>query len=121
MGLSARKVGRLTEHPDGSRTEKVETYGFQTGSGATNFNASRPQLQEVVDRSTTVGAGGEVRETTQVKKLGVADTTALTAGPTTEVVVRPTAGGEDRRTEVYEQGVNGRRNATRVIVEKIEK
>lgn len=121
LGLSARKVGKLTEHADGSQTEKVETYGFKTGSGATNVNATRPQLQEVVDRRVTVGAGGEVRETTRVQQRGIADTKTLTAGPTTEVVIRPTADGESRRTEVYEQGVNGRRNATRVIVEKVDK
>jgi hypothetical protein len=121
MGLTARKVGRLSEHADGSQTEKVETYGFKTGSGATNVNATRPELQEVIDRRTTVGAGGEVRETTRVQQRGIAETTGLTAGPTTEVVVRPTDGGETRRTEVYEQGVNGRRNATRVIVEKVDK
>jgi hypothetical protein len=121
LSLSARKVGRLTENADGSQTEKVETYGFKTGSGATNLNATRPELQEVVNRSVTVGANGEVRETTRVQQRGVADTTSLTAGPTTEVVVSPTADGESRRTEVYEQGVNGRRNTTRVIVEKVDK
>jgi hypothetical protein len=121
MGLSERKVGRLTEHADGSQTEKVETYGFKTGSGATNVNATRPQLQEVVDRHVVVGAGGEVHETTRVQQRGVADSGSLTAGPTTEAVVRPTADGESRRTEVYEQGVNGRRNVTRVVVEKIDK
>ncbi|MEZ5392667.1 MAG: hypothetical protein R2724_07240 [Bryobacterales bacterium] len=121
LGLSARKVGRLTENADGSQTEKVETYGFKTGSGATNINATRPELQEVVDRRVTVGSGGEVRETTRVQQRGIADTATMTAGPTTEVVVKPTADGESRRTEIYERGVNGRSNATRVIVEKVEK
>jgi hypothetical protein len=121
LGLTARKVGRLTENADGSQTEKVETYGFKTGSGATNLNATRPELQEVMDRHTTVGASGEVHETTRVQQRGVADTSRLTTGPTTEVVVRPTDDGQSRRTEVFEQGVNGRRNVTRVVVEKIDK
>jgi hypothetical protein len=56
-----------------------------------------------------------------VQQRGIADTSGLTAGPTTEIVVRPTADGESRRTEVYEQGVNGRSSATRVIVEKVQK
>ena len=121
LGFTARKIGRLTESADGSQTEKVETYGFKTASGATNLNATRPQLQEVVNRRVSVGANGEVRESKTVQQRGVADTGALIAGPSTETVVRPTADGESRRTEVYEQGVNGRRNPTRVVVEQVEK
>lgn len=121
LTFSERKVGRLTEHADGSRSEQVETYGLKTASGAANINATRPVLQEVIDRRATVGAGGEVRETTRVQQRANANGGGLVAGPTTEVVVRPTADGETRRTEIYEQGVNGRRNATRVVVEKVEK
>ena len=121
LTFAQRKVGRLTEHADGSQTEKVETYGLKTASGATNINASRPVLQEVTDRRTTVGAGGEVRETVRVQQRANDNAGGLVAGATTEVVVHPTADGETRRTEVYEQSVNGRRNATRVIVEQVEK
>lgn len=121
LTFSERKVGRLTERADGSQTEKVESYGLKTASGASNINATRPVLQEVVNRSVSVGAGGEVRETTRVQQRANGNAGGLVAGPTTEAVVRPTADGETRRTEVYERGVNGRSNATRVVVEKIEK
>ena len=121
LTFAQRKVGKLTEHPDGTQAERVETYGLKTASGATNINASRPVLQEVVNRRTSIGAGGEVRETTEVQQRANANAGGLAAGPSTEVVVHPTADGETRRTEVIEKSVNGRRNATRVIVEKVEK
>ncbi len=121
LTFSQRKVGQLTERADGSQTEKVETYGLKTASGATNINATRAVLQEVTNRSTRVGADGSVRETTRVQQRANGNAGGLVSGPTTEVVVHPTEGGETRRTEVYERGVNGRSNSTRVVLEKIDK
>jgi len=61
LELSKRTVGKLTERPDGSTAETVETYGFDSGSGR-NVNATRMELQSVQSSQTTVSSDGTVSE-----------------------------------------------------------
>lgn len=119
--LASRSVGTLEERPDGGSVERVETYGFRTGGGARNINTSRPTLQEVTEVRTTVQADGTVRERVSVKGLRPADPTEMGPPTVIETVTKPTPDGEQVRTDVYEQGVNGRLRATQSIVQQIEK
>ncbi len=119
--LARRSVGTLEEREDGSTVEKVETYGFRTAGGARNVNATRPALQEVVERRKTVQADGSVRERESVRGLSPSAPGQMGAPTVTETVITPTAGGEQVRTNVYEQGVNGRMRATQSTVQQIAK
>lgn len=105
---SERSVGKLVEKADGSSTETIETYGKETASGARNLNATRMELQEVVERTTSVGSDGTVRERTRVRSRDVADPSEMGPAQVVEKVTRPSADGETVRTDTYERGVNGR-------------
>jgi hypothetical protein len=120
MDLAARIVGRLTERPDGSGSETVETYGFSAGDGR-NINATRMQLQSVSNSQVTVNADGSVRERTTFKERSSVDTSQFTDEQLTQKVSRPTADGESVQTDIFEKGINGRMTATESVVEKIEK
>jgi|GEM_PF-1863761 len=119
--FSSRSVGTLEERPDGSTVEKVETYGFRTAGGARNVNATRPELQEVVERRKTVQPDGTVRERESVRGASASAPGRMGAPTVTETVIQPIAGGEQVRTDVYEQGVNGRMRATQSTVQQIAK
>ena len=119
--LSSRSVGTLEERPDGTSVERVETYGFRMAGGAINVNTSRPTLQEVVERRTTVQADGAVRERVSVRGLSAAAPGEMGPPKITETVTKPTADGEQVRTDHYEQGVNGRMRPTQSTVQQIEK
>ena len=121
MWLATRSVGTLEESPDGSSVERVETYGYRTAGGAININATRPALQEVLERRTTVQPDGTVRERLAVKGLSPSTPGEMAAPVVTETVTKPTAGGQQVRTDIYEQGVNGRMRATQSTVQQIEK
>jgi hypothetical protein len=120
MELSKRTVGKLTERPDGSSTETVETYGFNAGSGR-NLNATRMELQAVQTSQTTVSPDGTVNEKISYKERSAANPREFGAETLTQKVSKPTADGESVRTDVYERGVNGRMTATESLIEKIEK
>lgn len=119
--LSSRSVGTLEERADGSSVERVETYGFLTAGGSRNVNATRPELQEVVERRKTVQSDGSVRERESVRGLSSLTPGEMGAPTVTETVTKPTADGEQVRTDVYEQGVNGRMRATQSTVQQIAK
>jgi hypothetical protein len=121
MALSSRSVGTLEERPDGSSVERVETYGLRAADGTTNVNATRPVLQQVVERQTTVAADGSVRERETVQGLSSVTPGRIAEISVTESVSKPTGSGEQVRTDVYERGVNGRLRPTRSTVEEIEK
>lgn len=120
MELSKRTVGKLTERPNGSSTETVETYGFDAGSGR-NVNATRMELQAVQTSQTTVSSDGTVNEKITYKERSAVNSREFTAETQTQKVSRPTPDGESVRTDVYEKGVNGRMTATESLIEKIEK
>jgi hypothetical protein len=119
MELSQRTVGKLTERPDGSSSETVETYGFNAGSGR-NLNAVRMELQSVQSSQTTVSADGTVSEKISYKERSAANPREFAAETLTQKVSRPTADGQSVRTDVYERSVNGRMTATESVIEKIE-
>jgi hypothetical protein len=120
MELSIRTVGKLTERPDGSSTETVETYGFDAGSGR-NVNATRMELQSLQSSQTTVSSDGTVSEKISYKERSAVNPREFAAETLTQKVSKPTADGESVRTDVYEKGVNGRMTATESLIEKIEK
>lgn len=120
MELSKRTVGRLTERPDGSGSETVETYGFDAGFGR-NLNATGMVLQSVQSSQTTVSSDGTVNEKVSYKERSAANPREFTAETLTQKVSKPTADGESVRTDVYERGVNGRMTATESVIERIEK
>jgi hypothetical protein len=120
MELSKRTVGKLTERPDGSSSETVETYGLNAGSGR-NLNAMRMELQAVQSAQTTVSADGTVSEKISYKERSAVNPREFTAETLTQKVSKPTSDGESVRTDVYERGVNGRMTATESLIEKIEK
>lgn len=122
MDLTSRTVGTMVEQADGSASEKIETYGFQTASGPSNVNANgRPRLQEVVQRETSVDANGVMRERTTVRARSTADPTRMDRPSVVERVSRPRADGETVETQVYEQSLNGRLTPTQVVVEERKK
>ena len=121
LDLSGKRIGRKESRADGSSSETVETYGKETASGATNINATRIEVQSVLNRETTVEADGSTRERSVVHARDVADSSQMVQQGVTDRVSRPVAGGESVETTVYEQGVNGRMRATQVVTEKIEK
>ncbi len=121
LDLTGKRVGRKESRADGSSSETIETYGKETASGATNVNATRMQVQSVLNRETTVAADGSTRERSVVQARDVADSSKMVQQGITERVSKPVAGGESVQTTVYEQGVNGRMRATQVVTEKIEK
>ena len=121
IALASRSVGTLEERPDGSSVERVETYGNRLAGGANNVNSSSPVLQEVLERRTTVQSDGTVRERLSVKGLSPANPDEMSAPVVTETVTKPTADGQQVRTDLYEQGVNGRMRATQSTVQQIEK
>jgi hypothetical protein len=110
----------LTERPDGSSTETVETYGFDSGSGR-NVNATRMELQSVQNSQTTVASDGTVSEKISYKERSAVNSREFTAETQTQKISKPTADGESVRTDVYEKGVNGRMAATESVIEKVEK
>jgi hypothetical protein len=120
MELAKRTVGRLTEHPDGSSSETVETYGFDAGSGR-NVNATRMALQSVSNSQTTVSSDGTVNEKISYKERSAVNSGEFNAETVTQKVSKPTPDGESVRTDVYEKGVNGRMAATETLIEKVEK
>lgn len=120
LELSKRIVGKLTERPDGSSTETVETYGLDAGAGR-NVNATRLELQAVQTSQTTVAADGTVNERISYKERSAVNAREFVAETQTQKVSKPTADGESVRTDVYEKGVNGRMTATESVIEKIEK
>lgn len=121
IALASRSVGTLEERPDGSTVERVETYGNRLAGGARNVNAVGAELQEVLERRTTVQADGTVRERVSVKGLSPANPAEMTAPVVIETVTKPTADGQQVRTDIYQQGVNGRMRATASTVQQIEK
>jgi hypothetical protein len=120
MELSKRTVGKLTERPDGSSTETVETYGFDAGSGR-DVNATRMELQSVQNSRTTVSPDGTVNEKISYKERSAVNPSEFGAETLTQKVSKPTPDGEAVRTDVYEKGVNGRMTATESLIEKVEK
>jgi hypothetical protein len=120
LELSKRTVGKLTERPDGSSSETVETYGFNAGSGV-NLNATQMELQSVQTSQTSVSRDGTVNEKISYKERSAANPREFTAETLTQKVSKPTADGESVRTDVYEKGVNGRMTATESLIEKVEK
>jgi hypothetical protein len=120
MELSQRTVGKLTERPDGSSTETVETYGFDAGAGR-NVNATRMELQSVQNSQTTVSSDGTVSEKISYKERSAANPREFGEETLTQKISKPTADGESVRTDVYEKGVNGRMTATESLIEKVEK
>jgi len=121
MELNSRTVGTLTEKPDGSSTETVETFGLQRGGGAVSVNASSPQLQERVVRETSVTASGETVQTTTTESRSVVNSSQFGNREVIRQVARPTSDGETIETQVYEQGVNGRMRQTGSSIEQITK
>ena len=122
MTLSSRTVGELIERPDGSSSETVEVYGLSPTTGSTRFlNSSGPQLMRTITRERTLGTGGEIVETTRTRVRSFADPSRMGGEETQQKVTRPNEDGESIQTSVYEQDVNGRMQATQVIVEQVEK
>jgi len=122
LDLTQRTVGTIVERADGSASEKIETYGFQTASGPSNVNANgRPRLQEVVQRETSVDAKGVMRERTTVQARSTTDPTRMDRPSVVERVSRPRPDGETVETQVYEQSLNGRLAPTQVVVEERKK
>jgi hypothetical protein len=119
--LQSRTIGKLTEKPDGSKSEVVETYGTSRAGGPTDVNSSSAQLQERVVRETRVTAGGETVQTTTTESRGVADASQLGSKRVVRQVGKPTADGETIETQVYEQGVNGQMRPTESYVEQVKK
>ena len=117
----SRTVGRMVEKADGSTSETVETYGFQAEGGAFNLNASKMVLQEVVERAMNLGANGEKVERTSVKSRDPAEPSRFAPAEVSRKVTRPSADGETVRTEVFEQGPNGRMRAVGLTVEQVQK
>ena len=120
LELAQRTVGKLTERPDGSSTETVETYGFDAGSGR-NVNATRMELQSLQSSQTAVSAEGTVTEKISYKERSAVNSREFEAETLTQKVSKPTADGESVRTDIYEKGVNGRMAPTESIIEKVEK
>jgi len=121
MELSERTVGRLTERPDGSLEERVEAYGSSVAGGGSNLNATRPQLQRVVERQVEARADGTTVERESTRARSVVDPSRFEPAGTQQTVTQPTAKGAAVRTDFYEQGVNGRMQPTRTVVTEIEK
>ncbi len=122
MTLSSRTVGELIEQPDGSSSETVQVYGLSPTTGSTRFlNASGPQLMRTITRERSLGSDGEIIETTRTRVRSFADPSRIGGEETQQKVTRPSGDGESIQTSVYEQDVNGRMQATQVIVEQIEK
>ena len=122
MTLSSRTVGELIEQPDGSSSETVQVYGLSPTTGSTRFlNASGPQLMRTITRERTLGREGEIIETTRTRVRSFADPSRIGGEETQQKVTRPSGDGESIQTSVYEQDVNGRMQATQVIVEQVEK
>lgn len=120
MELSKRTVGKLTERPDGSSSETVETYGMNAGFGR-NLNATGMVLQSVQSSQTSVSSDGTVNEKISYKERSAANPREFTAETVTQKVSKPTADGESVRTDVYQRGINGRMTATESLIEKVEK
>jgi hypothetical protein len=120
MELSTRTVGRLTEKPDGSSSETVETFGFGAADGR-NINATRMALQSVSNSEVTVNSDGSVRERTTFKERSSVNSSQFTDAQLTQKVSRPTADGESVQTDIFEKGINGRMTATESVVEKLER
>lgn len=120
LELSKRTVGKLTERPDGSSSETVETYGLDAGSGR-NVNATRMELQAVQTSQTTVAADGTVNERISYKERSAVNSREFNAEMLTQKVSKPTPDGQSVRTDIYEKGVNGRMTATESLIEKVEK
>ena len=122
MTLSSRTVGELIERPDGSSSETVQVYGLSPTTGSTRFlNASGPQLMRTITRERTLGAGGEVVETTRTRVRSFADPSRIGGEESQQKVTRPSEDGESIQTYIYEQDVNGRMRPTQVVVEQVEK
>lgn len=120
LELSTRIVGRLTEQPDGSSSETVETFGLGAGDGR-NINDTRMTLQSVSSSEVTVNSDGSVRERTSFKERSSVDSSQFTDAHLTQKLSRPTADGESVQTDIFEKGINGRMTATESVVEKIER
>ena len=122
MTLSSRTVGELIERPDGSSSETVQVYALSPTAGSPRFlNASGPQLMRTITRERTLGTGGEIIETTHTRVRSFADPGRMGGEESQQKVTRPSEDGESIQTSVYEQDVNGRMQATQVIVEQVEK
>lgn len=121
MLYAGRTVGTLTAHPDGSSTENVETYGYSLGDGSPRFlDATQPQLLKTLTRETTIGANGEVVETTRTRTRDPAQPAEMPPAEMQQKVRRPGPDGETIETHVYEKTVSGGMKPTRVIVEQVQ-
>ncbi len=118
---TSRTVGTLVEQPDGTATEKVETFGFGVPGGPVDVNASRMALQKVVESRTTIGSDGSVQERTTTRERSVANPSEFASPVVSRKVSKPLPDGESVRTDTFEPGVNGRLQAVESVIEKIEK
>jgi hypothetical protein len=123
VALSGRTVGKRVERPDGSASETIQIYGqTRSGGGAGDTNAmSGPRLQETVQREVSVRPNGEKVETTTTQGRSIADPSKLGERQVTQKIIRPTSDGETIETQVSEQGVNGKMQATQSSVEQVKK
>ena len=120
LELISRSVGERREGADGTVTERIETYS--PGVGRTrNPNATRLELNKVVDRTVSVGSNGVARERVETRERLLNGTDEFGSPTIVEKTTTPTASGETVRTEVREPTANGRTAPISVTVEQVEK
>lgn len=120
LSLVSRSVGEKSEAPDGAVSERVETYSFGVGR-TRNPNATRMELNKVVNRTVSVGSGGVQQERIETRERSLNGSDEFSAPTIVQKTTTPTEGGETVRTEVREPTTNGRIAPVSVTVEQIEK
>ncbi len=123
IALSERKIGKVVERADGSKSETIQIYGnTRLGGGAGDVNGGgEPRLQQTVQHEISVRPNGEKVETTTTQSRTIADPSQLGERQVVKKVSRPNNEGETVETNVYEEGVNGKMRPTQSTVEQIKK